>query len=62
MQILNRYDPCCFSGTKYETYEDVVEARVDALGEGSFEVYLDDTHQEHQISDQAIEKILKDLD
>jgi hypothetical protein len=62
MQILNRYDPCCFSGTKYETYEDVVEARVDALGEGSFEVYLDDTHHEHQISEQAIEEILKDLE
>jgi hypothetical protein len=60
LQILNQHDACCFAGTGYRTYETVVKERVDALGLGKFEVYLDSSHKEHKISEQAIKMILED--
>jgi len=62
LQILNKYDPCCFAGTKYRTYEKATRDKVYALGKGAFQVYLDDSHREHQISRQAIEVIIDDLE
>jgi hypothetical protein len=61
IQILNEFDACCFSGTGYTTYEDLVTDRVIKLHEGSFDVFLDSSHEQHMISDVALELILKDL-
>lgn len=61
-QILNKYDSCCFGGVKYQTYEDAVTQAVMELGEGEFEILLDDTHKEHKISNYALTVILNDLD
>jgi len=61
-QILNKYDSCCFAGVKYQTYEDAVRQAVTKLGEGGFEILLDDTHKEHKISNYALAVILNDLD
>ena len=62
IQILNLYDPCCFAGVGYKTYEDVVSDRVKSLGNGSFSVFSDDSHYEHKISDVAFEVILEDME
>jgi hypothetical protein len=60
-QVLNKYDSCCFAGIKYRTYEEIVKQIVTALGQGRFQVFLDDTHKEHKISEKALEVIFDDL-
>ena len=61
LQIYNKYDPCCFSGSKSMTYKGFVRSQVFKLGTGEFDVYIDDTHKEHKISDTATALILKEL-
>ena len=60
-QILNEYDACCFGGTGYTTYVDIIKDRIKDLGEGNYDFYLDSSHREHKISDQVLEIILNDL-
>ena len=62
VQIFNKNDPCCFSGNGYETYESVVNDKVSQFGKGNFQVFVDDTHNEHKISDTALEYIVKNID
>ena len=62
IQILNRYDPCCFDGTGYVIYEEQVSRTVKRVGNGSFSVFLDETHREHKISEAALAVILSDLE
>ena len=61
LQVLNEFDTCCFSGTGYMTYREVVKKRMQELGKGSYDVFLDSTHHEHKISEKAVEVILLDL-
>lgn len=61
LQIINQYDPVCFGGVKYRTYEGYVSSLVDELGAGRFAVFLDDTHREHKISKRALDVIINDL-
>lgn len=61
LQIINKYDPCCFSGTKWETYRDFVRARVRKLGPGDYDLFLDDSQLEHIISEVAMKRILAEL-
>jgi hypothetical protein len=60
LQILNKYDPCCFSGDAYQAYEAAVNQRVQGLGPGSFAVYLDLLNKAHGFSDQSLEVIAQD--
>lgn len=53
VQILNFYDPCCFGGVGYRTYEPALIQALAVLGPGSFEVYLDTSHHDHAISETA---------
>lgn len=62
VQIINKYDPCCFAGIKYRTYESIVSEVVNRLGEGKFGVILDDTHREHKISVYSLKKILQEIE
>ena len=62
IQIFNKNDPCCFSGNGYETYEFVIKEKILQLGKGNFQVFVDDTHNEHKISDTALEYIIKNID
>lgn len=62
IQIINKYDPCCFSGIKWQTYLDAIKAQVGQLGAGEFDLLYDDTHQKHAISGAAIKLILKELE
>ncbi|MHC4529488.1 MAG: hypothetical protein ACYS29_16560, partial [Planctomycetota bacterium] len=61
IQILNKYDSCCFAGIKYRTYEEVVKAAVADLGQGEFAIFSDDTHKEHKISANTLKLIFDDL-
>ena len=62
IQIFNKNDPCCFSGNGYETYEFIIIDKISDLGDGDFQVFVDDTHNEHKISDTALEHIIKNID
>jgi len=62
IQIFNKNDPCCFSGNGYETYEFIIKDKISQLGNGDFQVFVDDTHNEHKISDAALEYIIKNID
>ena len=55
IQVLNRYDTCCFWGLRYQDYEADVQATVESLGQGSWSVFLDESHQSHTISAHALE-------
>ena len=60
-QIFNKYDPCCFSGNLFNEYESNISDIVYKLNLGDFNVYLDDTHKEHKISEYAQELILEKI-
>ena len=60
-QIFNKNDPCCFSGNGYETYEFVIKDKISQLGKGNFQIFIDDTHNEHKISDTVLEYIAKNI-
>ena len=53
MQILNKYDPCCFYGDHYKLYENKIMS--------NFEVFLDSTHKKHIISETALKQIFNKL-
>ncbi len=61
LQIINQFDACCFAGIKWETYKDIVVARVNDLKNGNYDLYLDDTHQQHMISEPVLNKIIEHL-
>lgn len=56
MQILNQFDPCCFAGINYRSYEKAV-SEVASLWGGQFSVWLDTENREHSISDAALAAI-----
>ena len=62
LQIFNKYDPCCFSGLGFKTYESEVKNTVSNLGKGKFDIYLDETNNKHSISDESLGMILKDME
>ena len=57
IQIFNKNDPCCFSGSGYETYEFVIKDKMSQLGKGTFQIFIDDTHNEHKISDHTLKLV-----
>jgi len=61
MQIFNKNDPCCFSGTGFTTYEDVIKERLSNLGQGKFSVFLDEDNKEHSISEKSLKEILHNM-
>jgi len=61
IQIFNKYDSCCFSGEFYKTYETEVKDTLSKLDGGHFDIFLDDTHKTHKISDHALEIIIQSM-
>jgi len=62
LQILNEFDPCCFSGDYRSIYELQVQAAIKASGGGSFDVLLDGENRQHSISSVALEAIISDIE
>lgn len=61
LQIFNKYDPCCFSGTGYTTYEHHVKNSINKLGKGDFQVFLDTNNEKHSISEESLTLILNNM-
>ncbi|MGI8329305.1 hypothetical protein ACRYCC_05025 [Actinomadura scrupuli] len=61
IQILNRFDPCCFSGVGHRGYAPAVSHRAAVIGDGHWELVEDATHDRHTISPYALSVILHDL-
>jgi hypothetical protein len=61
IQIFNKYDTCCFSGEFYKTYENEVKEVLSKLNSDHFDIFLDDTHRTHKISDRALEIIIQSM-
>lgn len=61
VQVINRYDACCFAGLKWKTYYSVVSDRVKALNKGYWNLWLDDTHKEHKISEYILQDIIGEI-
>ncbi|WP_204076629.1 hypothetical protein [Planotetraspora phitsanulokensis] len=62
LQILNRFDYCCFAGVGARSYAPVVSHRVALIGQGTWDLLEDATHNQHQVSPYALEVILWDLE
>ena len=62
LQIFNEFDPCCFSGTTYVSYENVIKSKISELGLGTFEIILDKNNKEHSISHFSLKKSLSFLE
>jgi hypothetical protein len=61
LQVLNRFDPCCFSGVGHRSYAAAVGHRAAVIG-GRWDVLEDATHDQHTISPYALSVIFNDLD
>jgi hypothetical protein len=61
VQIFNKYDSCCFAGDLYKSYENEIKKSILKLEKGYFEIYLDDTHKTHKISNFALETMSKSM-
>jgi hypothetical protein len=57
LQILNEFDPCCFSGRAALDYAESVAN----IATGSFEVMIDSSHGRHEISRQAMTRIVSEI-
>ena len=62
IQIFNKNDSCCYSGNGYESYEFFIKDKLVKLGKGSFEIFVDDTHYGHKISESTLSLILEKLE
>ena len=61
IQVFNKNDPCCYPGNGYESYEFFIKDKLLQLGKGNFQIFIDDTHTEHKISNTALEYIAKNI-
>jgi pimeloyl-ACP methyl ester carboxylesterase len=61
VQIFNKNDPCCFSGDVRGIYDIKIKSILQELGKGHFEIYLDDTHFEHKISEYSLNIIESEI-
>ena len=56
-----KMNPCCFDGDSFSSYERQVKEAVTNIGDGYFEIYLDDTHNKHIISNHGLEIIINEI-
>ena len=62
VQIVNKFDACCFAGTKWKTYYSEVSDRVKNLNKGAWDLWLDDAHKEHKVSEYILQNILSEIE
>lgn len=60
-QMYNKFDPCCFRGEEYNLFQPTVSEVSTEVGGGKFEVYVDESHAQHKISDDALRYMLGEL-
>ena len=62
VQIFNKNDPCCFSGNVSGLYDYKINEKLIKLDRGNFFLYVDDTHNEHKISEYSKSLLLQHMD
>lgn len=61
VQIFNKFDPCCFSGNTFP-YSTMIENIIQKIGSGDYEIFIDDSHMEHKISENSLKIILNSIE
>ena len=61
VQIFNKFDPCCFWGTAFQSYETELKEKIILLQPSEFKIFLDDSHSKHIISEKMLQLILKEI-
>ena len=61
IQIFNQNDPCCFSGDPRGIYDKEIKFILKDLGFGNYNIYVDNTHSEHKISDFSLNVIQNEI-
>ena len=61
VQIFNKNDPCCFAGDFRGIYDNDIELILEQLIHGNYILYVDETHNEHKISDYSLDIILNEI-
>ena len=61
VQIFNKYDSCCFSGELYKSYKNEIQESINQLKKGHFDIFLDDSHKTHKISEYALKIIFDSI-
>ena len=61
LQIFNEFDPCCFSGNAGKTFDFIIQETITDIGTGNFEVFIDESQNQHKISKKSLELILQRL-
>jgi len=60
--MLNIADSCCFEGSQYEFFPYESGVNNFLAGQGDFIVYIDEANEEHIISDDSLNFILRDME
>ena len=61
IQIFNKNDPCCFSGDPRGIFDHEIQLILQELGSGHYEIYVDETHFEHKISEYSLNIIQSEI-
>ena len=61
IQFFNKYDPCCFEGTKGKIYEKSIKETLKKIGDGKFNVYIDSSHGMHKVSQVILDIIHNEI-
>lgn len=61
VQVVHRYDTCCFAGTGYQDWEPTVRGGLQALGGGELWVFLDESIRGHEVSPHTLAALVSPL-
>ncbi len=61
VKIHNRFDPGLTTGDNWKHYLNSVKEKVNTIGGGNFDIYVDESHAEHKLSEQALNFISKKI-
>ena len=57
VQIFNKNDPCCFSGSDFLIYENDIQNILLLTGDGNFSIHIDENNYKHSISSDSLKLI-----
>ncbi len=58
IQVLNRFDSCCFNGDVYQTYAERLTQMASGINHGDWSIFIDDSHRDHVISPHVLKEVL----
>lgn len=62
LAVYNKYDSCCFWGQRALHWADTLQGRLQTIdGTGTFEVFVDDSHEEHKVSEPVLNVVINHL-